>query len=157
MAERGKGEEGGDVLLEQDGAKASVECTNTLILQHLAKATDKAIGICRLRDETDTCSLKRAQGNIGEELSESRGGEVDSRAVVGGSLVSEVVDRLLLEQLIASELECTLEEVSSGSGTKASCERADTLLCDHLSETTEEALVVCDGVELNSCLDAVQR
>ena len=64
---------------------------------------------------------------------------------------------MLLEQLVTSELERALEEVSSGSGTEAGQQRAGTLLCDHLSESAEEALVVCDGVELDSCLDAVGR
>jgi hypothetical protein len=153
----GKGEEGGDVLLEQDRAEASVEGTDTLILQHLAETTDETIGICRLGNETDTGGFKRAESNIGEELSESSGGEVHGGTVVGSSLVSEVVDGLLLEQLIASKLECALEEVSGGGRAKASCERANTLLCDHLPETTEETPVVCDGVELDSCLDAGGR
>ena len=64
---------------------------------------------------------------------------------------------MLLEQLVTSELERALEEISSGSGTEAGQQRAGTLLCDHLSESAEEALVVCDGVELDSCLDAGGR
>jgi hypothetical protein len=50
-----------------------------------------------------------------------------------------------------------LEEVSSGSRTETGQQRAGTLLCDHLSESAEESLVICDGVELDSCLDAVRR
>jgi hypothetical protein len=159
VAEKGQkgGRVGKDVLLEQDRTETSVECTNTLVLQHLAEATDQPICICRLGNETDTGGLKGAESNISEELSAGSGGEVDSSAVVGGRFVSKDVDRLLLEQLITSELERALEEVSSGSGTEAGQQRAGTLLCDHLSESAEEALVVCDGVELNSCLDAVGR
>ncbi len=151
-----KGGKGGkDVLLEQNRAEASVECTNTLVLQHLAEATDQPICICRLGNETDTGGLKGAERNISEELSAGSGGEVDSSAVVGRRLVSKDVDRLLLEQLITSELERALEEVSSGSGTEAGQQGASTLLCNHLSESAEESLVICDGVELNSCLNAM--
>jgi hypothetical protein len=156
VAEKGqRGRE--DVLLEQDRTKASVECTNTLVLQHLAEATDQPICICRLGNETDTGGLKGAESNISEELSAGSRGEVDSSAVVGGRLVSKDVDRLLLEQLVTSELERALEEVSSGGGTEAGQQRTSTFLCDHLSESAEESLVICDGVELNSCLDAVGR
>jgi hypothetical protein len=146
-----------NVLLEQDGAEARVEGAHTLVLQHLAEATDQAISICRLGDETDTCSLQRAERNIGEELSQRGRGEVDARAVVGGSLISKEVDRLLLEQLVASELERALEEIACSGGTEAGQESTRTLLCDHLADAAEEAPVVCGGVELDSCLDAVQR
>jgi hypothetical protein len=143
-----------DLLFEQDRTETSVEGTDTLVLQHLAEATNQPICICRLRNETDTGGLERAESNIGEELSGSSGREVDSSAVVGGRLVSKDVDRLLLEQLVTAKLERALEEVSSCSGTEAGQQRAGTLLCDHLSESADEALVVCDGVELDSCLDA---
>jgi hypothetical protein len=69
VAERCKGEK--DVLLEQDRTEASVESTNTLVLQHLAEATDQPICICRLGNETDTGGLEGAESNIGEELSGS--------------------------------------------------------------------------------------
>jgi hypothetical protein len=103
-----EGERGKDALLEQDRPEASIESTNTLILQHLAEATDEAISIGWLGHETDTGGLERAEGNIGEELSERSGRKVDGGAVVGGRLVSEDVDRLLLEQLVTSELERAL-------------------------------------------------
>jgi hypothetical protein len=63
---------------------------------------------------------------------------------------------LLLEEFIASELECTLEEIPSSSGTETSQKSTSTFLCDNLSESTDETSVVCDGVELYSCLDAAR-
>jgi hypothetical protein len=73
-----------------------------------------------------------------------------------GSLISEDVDGLLLEEFISSKLECALEEVSSSSWPETSQQSTGTLLGNDLSETSNESFVVCDGVELDSCLDAVQ-
>lgn len=146
---------GGDVLLEQDGPEASVERTNALILQHLAETADEAIRVCGLGNETNARRLEGAERDVGEELSERGRGQVDGRAVVGGGLVAKVVDGLLLEELVSSELERALQEVACGRGTEACGERAEALLGDDLSDAAEEAFVVCDGVELDSCLDAV--
>src|SRR5690606_22716333 len=94
-------EEGGseNVLLEQDGAEAGVEGTDALSLQHLSEATDQAAGVGGLRDEADTGGLERAQGDIGKELGEGGRSEVDACPVLGGVLVAEEVDGLLLEEL----------------------------------------------------------
>lgn len=62
----------------------------------------------------------------------------------------EVVDGLLLKQLVASELEGTLEEVASGGRTEASEQCASTLALDNLFEPADEAPVVFGGVELDS-------
>jgi hypothetical protein len=64
---------------------------------------------------------------------------------------------LLLEQLISTKLEGALKEVSGGGRTEASEEGTGTFFLDDLSDATEEALVVCGGVELDSCLDAVMN
>jgi len=146
----------GDLLLEQDRTETSVESTNALVLQHLAETSNKAIGICRLGNETDTGSLKRAKRDISEELSNTGRGEVNGCAVVGGSLETEDIDGLLLEQFITSELECALEEVSCGGGTETSKKSSSTLVCDDLSEASDQTAVVCDGIELDSCLDAIE-
>lgn len=145
-----------NVLLEQDRTETGVEGTDTLVLQHLAETSNKTIGVCWLGNETDTGGLKRAKGDISEELSGTCRCEVDSCAVVGGSLVSEEVDGLLLEQLISSKLECALEKVTSSSWTETSQQSTGTLLSNNLSETSDQTLVVCDRVELYSGLDAVR-
>lgn len=145
-----------DLLLEQDRSETSVESTNTLILQHLAESPNESIGVCWLRDETNTGSLKRAERNISEEFCETSRGQVDSGSVVGGRLISEDVDRLLLEEFISSELECALEEIPSSSGTKTGQESTKTFLRDRLSETSNETSVICFRVELYSGLDAAE-
>jgi hypothetical protein len=145
----------GNLLREKDGTEARVEGTNTLILQNLAEASDQTVGKGRLGDETDTGSLERAESDIGEELSESRGGEVDGSAVLRGGLIAEIVDALLLEELISSELESALEEVSGGGGTETSPHGTGTLILNDLLESSDKTFVVLDRVELNSGLDAV--
>ena len=109
-----------NLLLEQDGAETSVESTNTLILHDLAESANESIGVRGFGNETDTSSLKRAEGNIGEELCEGRRGQVDSCAVVGGGLVAEEIDGLLLEKFVSSELESALEEITSSGRTETS-------------------------------------
>lgn len=37
-----------NLLLEQDGPETSIEGTDALVLQHLAEASDQAIGVSRL-------------------------------------------------------------------------------------------------------------
>jgi hypothetical protein len=73
-----------------------------------------------------------------------------------GSLVSEDIDGLLLEEFIASKLERALEEISRSGRAKASQESTSTLLGNNLSETSNKTLVICDGIELYSCLNAVR-
>lgn len=142
-------------LLEEDGTETGVESTDTLVLEHLAETTDQAIGVGGLRDETDTSSLKGAESDISEELGGTSGGEVDSGTVVGGSLEAEEVDGLLLEELVTTELEGALEEVTSEGRTDTSQESAGALILDDLAETTEETTVVGSGIKLDTGLDDI--
>lgn len=144
-----------DVLLEEDRSESRVESADTLILQDLGETTEKTVGELGVRDETNTGSLKRAEGDISKELGGGRGGEVDSSAVVGGSLKTELVDPLLLEEFVTSELEGTLKEVTSGGRTETSQESASTLVGNDLADTTKETAVVGDGVKLDTGFDAV--
>jgi hypothetical protein len=146
----------GYVLLEQDRSETRVEGTDTFSLEDLAEAANQAVGKGRLRDETDTGSLERAEGDIREELGASSGGEVDSSAVVGGGLVADQVNGLLLEQLVSSELEGTLEEVTSSGRAETGPDGAGTLIGDDFPEATDQAVVVCGGVELYPGLDAAK-
>ena len=148
-------QKGGDLLLEADRTETSVESSDTLVLQHLAETTNETVGVGRLRDETDTGGLERAQGDIGEELGGGGGGEVDGSAVVGGGLVAEVVDALLLEELVSTELQGALEEVTGEGRADTSQEGTSTLILDDLAETTDQTAVVGGGVELDASLDAV--
>jgi hypothetical protein len=144
------------VLLEQDGSETRVEGTDTLSLENLAETANQAVGKGGLRDETDTGSLEGAERDISEELGARSGGEVDGSAVVGGGLVADQVNGLLLEQLVSSKLEGTLEEVTSSGGAETGPDSAGTLVGDDLPEATDQAVVVGNGVELYPGLDAVK-
>lgn len=56
----------------------------------------------------------------------------------------------MLKQLVASEFEGSLEEISSSGRSKTSEESAGTLALDDLLEAADEALVVLDRVELDT-------
>ena len=144
----------GHLLLEQDRSETSVKRTKTLLRGHLAHTADQPTRVCGLRHKTNARRLKRAQGDIREELSTGGRSEVDSSAVVGGSLVTESGDGLLLEELVPAELESALEEVTGEGWAGTGEERAGAVFGDDLAETADQALVVGDGVELDASLDA---
>lgn len=144
------------VLLEENGTETRVESANTLVLQDLGETADETVSEGRVRDETDTGSLERAEGDIGEELGGGGRSEVDSGTVVGSGLVAESVDGLLLEELVTTELEGTLEEVTSEGRADTGPDSAEALLANDLLEAADETAVVLDGVKLNRRLDAVQ-
>jgi hypothetical protein len=62
---------------------------------------------------------------------------------------------LLLEELVTTELECALEEVTGEGWADTSEESAGTFFGDDLAKTADEALVVGYWVELDAGLDAV--
>jgi len=142
-------------LLEENGSETGVESTETLVLDNLAETRDETVGVGGLRDETDTGGLKRAEGDIGEELSSGGRGQVDSSSVLGGGLVAESVNPLLLEELVTTELQSTLEEVTGEGRADTSEESTSTLILDNLAETTDETAVVGSGVELDTGLDDI--
>jgi hypothetical protein len=145
----------GNILLEQDRTESRVETAETFSLCDLGETTEETVGEGRLRNKTDTGSLKRAQSNVSDELSSSGRCGVDGNTVVGSGLVAELVDALLLEELVSTELEGTLEEITGSGRTKTSQKSAGTFVLDDLADTTEKTAVVGDGVKLDTGLDAV--
>lgn len=117
-----------NLLLEQDRSESGVESCDTLLASDLGETADKASGESGLGNETNTGGLKRAQTDISDELSGSRGGEVDSGTVVGGRLETKEVDGLLLEELVSTELQGTLQEVTSEGRTETGQESTSTLI-----------------------------
>ena len=146
-----------NLLLEQKGTKTTVEGGEALLLEDATEARDKAGSEGGLGDQTNTGGLQGAEGEISEELGASGGGEVDSGAVVGSGLVAEEANGLLLEELVTTELQGTLEEVTSEGRAGTSEESASALVLDDLLEAADEAAVVGLGVELDAGLDAVMR
>ena len=146
-----------NLLLEEEWSETSVESTETLSLEDLSSTINQSLGVSWVRDETDTGSLEWAKGDISEELGHGRGSEVDGGAVVGGSLKTDEADGLLLEELISSELEGSLEEVTGGGWAETGQESASTLLSDDSAESTDQTAVVGDWVELDAGLDNINR
>jgi hypothetical protein len=143
-------------LLEQDGTKSTVEGANTLSSHDLAKAAHQTRSECGLRNQSDTSGLERAEGNVGEELGEGRGSKVDGGSVVRCGLVAEEIDGLLLEEFVTSKLEGTLQEVTCKGRADTGEQSTSSFIGNDLSETADQATVVCDGIELDSCLDAAR-
>jgi len=146
-----------NLLLEEKGTETTVEGGEALLLEDATEARDKAGSEGGLGDQTDTGGLKRAQGEISEELGAGGGGEVDGGTVVGSGLVAEEANGLLLEELVTTELQGTLEEVTSEGRAGTGKESASALILDNLPEAADEAAVVGLGVELDASLDAVMR
>lgn len=150
------GAKGGHVLLEEDGAEARVESTNTFSLCDLGEAAHEAAGESGLGNETDARCFERAERDVGKELSAGCRCEVDGSSVVGCILVAQQGDGLLLEELVAAELEGALQEVAGKSWANASEEGAGAFFCDDLAETTDQATVIGRWVELDTGFDAVE-
>ena len=146
-----------NLLLEQKGTKTTVEGGEALLLEDATEARDKAGSEGGLGDQTNTGGLKGAEGEISEELGAGGGGEVDGGAVVGSGLVAEEANGLLLEELVTTELQGTLEEVTSEGRAGTSEESASALVLDDLLEAADEAAVVGGRVELDAGLDAVVK
>jgi len=129
-------------LLEENGTETSVEGTGTLLTEDTEETTGKTVGERRLGDKTDTGGLERAEGNVGEELGDTRGTEVDGLTVLTGSVNTESVDGLLLPELVTSELQGTLNGVTDNGGTETSKKGTSSLGSNDLSESTNHTLEV---------------
>lgn len=143
-------------LLEQDGAESRVETAEgTVLLQDTGETTDKTGGEGGLGNETNAGGLKGAEGNIGKELGNTGGDEVDGSAVVDGVLLTNSLNDGLLPELVTTELEGTLQEVTSEGGAESGQESASTLSLDDLTESSAHTLVVDGGLELDASLDDI--
>lgn len=127
-------------LLEENGTETSVEGTNTLLTEDTEETRGKTGSKGGLGDKTDTGGLERAEDNVGEELGNTRGSEVDGLTVLRGLLDTKVVDSGLLPELVTTELEGTLERVTDNGGAETSEESTSSLLGDNLTEGVDHAL-----------------
>jgi hypothetical protein len=81
----------------------SVETTDTLLSSDPGESTKETVGESWLGDESDTGSLEGAKGNVGKELGDTRGSEVDGLTVLTGSVDTEVVDGSLLPEFVTEK------------------------------------------------------
>jgi hypothetical protein len=142
-----------DSLLEEDRAESRVESTNALALQDLGEATNQTTGKAGSGNETDTGGLKRAEGHGGEELGAGSRDGVDEATVLAGRVDTEDIDGLLLEELVTSELEATLDEITGDGRAEAGQESTSTLILDDLAESSDGTTVVGSRVQLDLSLD----
>lgn len=110
-------------LLEQDGSETGVEAGDSLLLEDSGESSSESVGERRLGHESDSDGLERAEGNVGEELGDGGGSEVDGLSVLSGSLDTVVVDGGLLPELVTSELERSLDRVSDLKNSKGKASR----------------------------------
>jgi hypothetical protein len=89
-----------------------VESSNTLLSCNPGESSSESVGESGLGHETDSDGLKGAESDVGEELSDGGGTEIDGLSVLPGGLDTIVVDGGLLPELVTSELEGSLDRVS---------------------------------------------
>lgn len=144
-----------NVLLEEDGAKSGVKSAHSLILEDLSETTNQAVSKARRGNQADTRCLKGAQRDRSKELGAGGRHGVDGGAVLPRLLDAQEVDGLLLEELVAAELEGALDEVAREGRAEARQEGAGALVLDHLPEPADHAAVVRGRVQLDLGLDAL--
>ena len=107
------------MLFKQDRPEAGVEGADALGRQDLSEAIDQTLSVAGRRDEADAGSLQGAKGDGSEELGRGSGHGVHGGAVLTGLVEADEVDGLLLEELVAAELEGALDKVAGEGGTEA--------------------------------------
>ena len=142
-------------LLEEDGSEASVEAEDTVSLEHARCTGTKALGECGVRHGADADGLEGAEENVGDELGAGRGSQVDEVAVVPGSLRTDLISKLDLEELKTAELEKALHEVAGSGGAEARGQHTHTFSGDNLPHAADEAISSSDAAELDAGLDNI--
>jgi hypothetical protein len=112
---------------------------------HLCPCSTKGSGegTSRTRLNLDFDHFKRAEGDIGKHLRRGRTSEPDKRLVLLAVLFAGKVHIGILEYLVKTVFEHSLQRVANKSGTKALPDTARALLGDEGLETGGEASVFC--------------
>ena len=143
-------------LLEEHGDEARVEALDeTLLLHKAASAASEAVSVGGVGDQANTAGLKRAQGNVSNELGGSSRCHVDGSAVLLGLLHAELVNPVLLEVLITAELEAALEAVAEEGGGQSSEQGTSTLVLHNLSSSVKHTAGVGLRAQLLLGLDDI--
>ena len=125
---------------------------------HLAEGSEHGDGegTGRARLDLDLGHLQRAKGDVGEELSRSRARQPDRTLVLAGGLLASHVHVEVLEVLVETVLEETLEGVADEGGAETLPETLATLLSDDGPETADKTLVL-GGVDLFQVMGVSDR
>mmetsp|Transcript_130026 Transcript_130026/g.324074 ORF Transcript_130026/g.324074 Transcript_130026/m.324074 type:complete len:295 (+) Transcript_130026:222-1106(+) len=144
-------------LLEEHGNETRVHSGDkTLRLYHGSRRSrHRHLRIDGVRHLTDPRGLEGAQEDVSDELRTGGGNRVEHEALVPCSLVAVRLREVHLEELEATELPPSLEEIAAGCGAKACRQRASSLVLDDLLEAVDHALVVLHRVELHARLNDV--
>eukprot|EP00325_Prymnesiales_sp_UTEX-LB-985_P014476 CAMPEP_0174754278 /NCGR_PEP_ID=MMETSP1094-20130205/105651_1 /TAXON_ID=156173 /ORGANISM="Chrysochromulina brevifilum, Strain UTEX LB 985" /LENGTH=318 /DNA_ID=CAMNT_0015960141 /DNA_START=814 /DNA_END=1771 /DNA_ORIENTATION=+ len=146
-------------LLEEDGDEAGVETSDQPLLGHDSRgcAWQRELRHVGVGDLLDACRLKRAEEDVGDELSACGGNGVEHEAVVPRALVAVRLGEVHLEELETAELEPPLHKVTEGSRRHAGGKRHGTLGLDDVGEGAAHAHRTQRRVELHARLDDVDR
>ena len=142
-------------LLEENGAKTSIETHDSISGDKLGQTFGQRLGKGGIRDGANTNSLEGTEKQVGDKLSTGSRDEVDSVAVLPGLFRTELFGNVDFEELDSSKLEPALDEISGGSGSETSAQHTDTLSLDNLAKSRDHAVLVRDGVQLHASLDHV--
>lgn len=170
----------GKHVLAQDRQEAGVEAPQALLACDAREACDETRREITFRDEayagrlegrkediskepkthgTSACvhaMAERRKTRNGDALRHARGAEVYCGAVLhGGFLVAGDLSKLLLPELVASELGTALHEVANGCGSKTCEETRGSFGGYDMPRAREEVEFLVGWVYLDACLDDV--
>ena len=111
---------------------------------HLSESSTSGDGECAGRAglDLDLGHLERAESDVGEEFSRGGTREPDITLVFGGGLLTSEVHVHVLEELVQTVLEHTLEGVANQSGAEALPETLAALLGNDGLKTGNKTLVL---------------
>ena len=130
---------------ERTEGEAGLDAAGTHLSESRAEGDGEGAGGRGL--DLDLGHLERAERDIGEELGGRRAGEPDGTLVLGGGLLTGQVHVHVLEVLVETVLEETLERVADEGGAETFPETLTALLSNDGAETGRQALVL-GGVDL---------
>lgn len=156
LLERSKLNHGVRNLTGPKGRKTLVKSTETLgssdllvtIKNRGSEGGDRGLGL-------DLNGLPRAEQDICNQLSGSRTGKVNESSVLVGSLLTNNVGVLLLEELVETVLTGTLEGVTDDSGTETGEDTTETLGSNDRLPSLEVTSVET-RVDLSAALDKIK-
>ena len=125
-------------LATPERGETLVETTDTLGINDTGHSLAKSGGESALLGvrglNTDLHGLPGAQGHVGDHLSRGGGREPQQILVGHGVLCASCLHEGVLEHLIQTKLEQSLQGVSNQGGSPSKSQSADSILCRNLSE-----------------------
>jgi len=148
----------GDLTRPERNDRAEGEASLGAHLPHLggSRAESDGEGTLGRSLDLDLDHFHGAKSNVSEDLSRSGTSKVDQTTVVVSVLLTSQVRVEVLEVLVETELEHTLERVTNSSGSPTLPDGGTTLLSNDGLDGTQETLVLA-GVDLHVALGDIER